>query len=538
MDEFTEEEEILLERFVTNTKSRVFVLRNLPEVVKGALFSRYSRSAKSLKRVLLDEFIKKKESGFSAIVGKLTEDPVDQRIAIEKAEEFYDRILIGYGDDSIAELAGVHVALEGISNIATKFIENARIGLSPLEKSTRYVYFDQKENGKWLYYEEPVIMESEFRDLYINTCNSLFETYAKLIPKISKYNEERFPQEAGLSDRAYKATIRAKTCDILRGLLPASTVTNMGVYGNGRAFEYLLIKMYSSPLSEIRMLAHELEQELRKVIPSFIKRASSQHGKEMQQYIREKEERLAGIASRKQREQNETESYVKLVDYDKNAELKVVAHALYPYLDLPLAELYEIVRSMDRSEREEIIAACLGNRKNRRQRPGRAFENTYYHFDILANFGAYRDIQRHRMLTQERELLNCNHGYDLPKEVRDAGYETEFKDAMELAKNSYDEISKKMLREAQYVVPFAYRMRWYATLNLRELYHLCELRSQRQGHSDYRRIAQKMYEEVKSVHPTLAKGMIFVDITDYDLERLEAEKRLDRKLEEIKKKYG
>jgi thymidylate synthase ThyX len=540
---FTPEEYALLERFVTNTSGRVFVLRNLPEVVKGALFSRYSRSTKSLRRVLLDEFIQKPETGFKDIVGEITSG-VEQAIAIKKAEEFYDRVLVGFGDDSVAELAGVHVALEGISNIATKFIEDARIGLSPLEKSTRYVYFDQKdENGKWLYYEEPMIMQSEFRESYVTTCNHLFETYSKLIPKISKYVEERSPREDGVSDRAYAAAIRAKTCDILRGLLPASTITNIGVYGNGRAFEYLLIKMYASPLAEIQRLARELEEELRKVIPSFIKRASSLHGKEMQDYIKSKNEAMEKLATSvlsniAVKAPAQKEERVRLVWYDREAETKAVAHALYPYADCSLSELESAVRELDQSKKEEIINAYIGTRKNRRHKPYRAFENIYYVFDICANFGCYRDLHRHRILTQERQLLSCRHGYDTPKEIVESGYASEFSEAMETAKQCYDEIAKKMPQQAQYVVPFAYKIRWYITMNLREAYHMCELRSQRQGHPDYRKIVHEIAEEIKKVHPTLAKGMIFVDRADYDLERLEAEKKFDKKLEEIKKKYG
>lgn len=538
MDSFTSEEQTLLERFVTSIRSEVFVLRNLPEVVKGALFSRYSRSTKSLKRVLLDEFIKKDESGFNAIVGESLRSGLDQAVAIEKAEEFYDRVLVGFGDDSVAELAGVHVALEGISNIATKFIEDGRIGLSPLEKSTRYVYFDQKTpENKWLYYEEPKIMESSFKELYISTCNRLFETYAKLIPSISKYVEEKSPREEGASDRAYAAAIRAKTCDILRGLLPASTVTNMGVYGNGRAFEYLLTKMYASPLSEINSLASALETELKKAIPSFVKRANSPHGKELQQYLRERDERFGEMVHGKDLKSDEEEAHVELVRHDKDAEMKIIAHALYPYVNISLEHLYRIVNDMSKEEGQRIFDICLGNRKNRRQKPGRAFENIYYHFDILANFGAYRDLHRHRILTQERQLLNCHQGYDLPKEIIDAGYEMEFKDGMELAKQTYGGIVGTMPKEAQYVVPFAYRIRWYVTMNLREVYHLCELRSQRQGHVDYRRVARQIYEQVKEVHPVLAKGMVFIDGEDYELERLDAEKKLDKKLEEIEKKY-
>ena len=242
MEPFAEEERKILAPFMTNLDKPVFVLINLPEVVKGALFSRYSRSAKSLRRVLLDEFILKPEMGFKEIVGHAAAQGTEQHVAIKKAEEFYDRVLVGYGDDSVAELASAHIAIEDLSNIATKFIQDARIGFSPLEKSTRYVYFDQQRDGKWLYYREPKIMESEFAKLYVETCDRLFETYARLIPKISNWVMEKNPQGEA-SDRAYKSAIRAKTCDILRGLLPAATLTNMGAMGDGRSFPFLCQKL-------------------------------------------------------------------------------------------------------------------------------------------------------------------------------------------------------------------------------------------------------------------------------------------------------
>lgn len=535
MRQFTDEEKRILERFVTNIDGQVFVLRNLPPVVKGALFSRYSRSTKSLREVLLDEFIQKPESGFSEIVGDGTASNVEEAAAIKKAEEFYDRVLVGFGDDSIAELAGVHLALEGVSNIATKFIEDSRIGLSPLEKSTRYVYFDQKVGGKWLYYEEPTIMQSKLREQYIASCNHLFETYAALIPKISKYVEEKYPQTEGLSNRAYAAVIRAKTCDILRGILPAATLTNMGTFGNGRAFEYLLIKMYSSHLHEIKTLANLIEIELKKVIPSFVKRASSEHGKAQQEYFMNVDAGVENIAKDITTKASE-EKDVELVDYDADAEIKIVAHALYPYLHISLKEAFELAKRMPQNKRELIIAASIGTRKNRRHRPGRAFENVYYAFDILANFGAYRDLHRHRILTQQRQLLSCRHGFTLPKEVVDAGYENEFEEAMGVAKDCYDALAQTMPHEAQYVVPLAYKLRWYIRLNLREAYHLCELRSQQQGHEDYRKVTQRIYREISRVHPSLAKHMAFVDMNEYQLGRLEAEKRIDKKLEELEKR--
>ena len=279
MENFTDSERKLLEPFFSNMDKSIFVLTNLPEVVKGALFSRYSRSSKSLRRVLLEEFLQSDDLSLAQSLGA-----PKSYVQTKKAEEFYERVLVGYGDDSVAELANAHIAIEDVSILATKTLEDSRIGLSPLEKSTRYVYFDNKRDEKWLYHREKTLMNSEFAKLYEETCDFCFQTYANLIPKISAWIMEKEPMQEGVTERAYKSTIRAKTCDLLRGLLPASTLTNMGMMGNGRAYEYLLTKLYSSDLSEFKDIGSIMQQELGKVIPSFVKRANDKYGQSMQQY--------------------------------------------------------------------------------------------------------------------------------------------------------------------------------------------------------------------------------------------------------------
>ncbi|MEK6982618.1 MAG: FAD-dependent thymidylate synthase [Candidatus Micrarchaeota archaeon] len=544
--ELTEEEKKVLTPFMTNTDKNIFVLINLPEVVKGAMFSRYSRSTKSLRRVLLDEFILKPETGFKEIVNmqETKNTGANQFVAIKKAEEFYDRVLVGYGDDSVAELAGAHVAIEDVSIIATKFLEDSRIGLSPLEKSTRYVYFDQKRNGKWLYLEEQKIMASEFASLYKETCDMLFQMYADLIPKISDYITKKYPKEAGVSDRAYASTVRAKVCDIIRGLLPASTITNMGFFGDGRAYEYLLTKLYANELSEAKTIASTLGDELKKVIPSFVKRAEEKYGREQQAYLAGIESKMFEI-SKKYENVNTNHvgavsvpHSVKLVEYEQNAETKVVEYILYSYLSLSIEQIREIVQKMSSEEKSDLINKYAGTRANRRHKPGRALENIFYTFDVLANYGAFRDLHRHRILTQQRQLLSCDHGYTMPKEIIEAGFEKEFRTAMEKAKTAYDKIAKVMPQEAQYVVPLAYNIRYYMKMNLREAIHFCELRSMAQGHIDYRLVAQDTYKEIAKIHPIFANYFNFMDMKEYGLERLEAEKKIDKKLEEIDKKYA
>ena len=538
MEEFSEEEKEIIKPFMTNLDKPIFCLVNLPEVVKGALFARYSRSPKSLRRVLIDEFINEPDTGFKDLVNLQTPNTDNQIVAINKAEEFYDRVLIGYGDDSVAELGGAHVAVEQVSQIAAKFIESSRIGISPLEKSTRYIWFDKKINDNYMYHRPKKIMSSKLAELYVETCNLLFDTYAKLIPEMTKFFKERFPKKPDISERGYDATIRAKACDVLRVFLPSATITNLGLFGNGRAFEYLLTKMYAHPLDEIKDAASSMHEELKKVIPSFVRRANDdEFGKMNQDFIKETHKAMQLAAKSIEKEPEKAEE-VTLVEYDNDAESKVLYTILYQYSRMPLSQIKNIVNRLSEEEKKKIITAHLANRKNRRHKPGRGFETIYYKFDILANYGIYRDLHRHRQLTQEPQDLTTKHGYDMPKELVEAGFKEEYEKCMEKAKLAYEELYEEFPKEAQYVVPFGYRIRWYFNLNLREVFHLTELRSQQQGHPDYRRVAQLIATKVKEVHPSLTEHLTFVDMNTYELERLEGEKFIDQRMKEVKEKYG
>jgi len=474
-------------------------------------------------------------------VGHAASRGESQLVATKKAEDFYDRVLVGYGDDSVAELGGAHLAAENISNLVTKLMQDSRIGISPLEKSTRYVYFDQKENGKYRYLREERIMSSNFADDYIRTCDLLFDTYASLISEMTKIEQEKFSRAPDVSDRAYASTIRAKVCDILRGILPAATLTNAGFFGNGRAFEYMLAKMYASPLSEARSVARAAHAELAKVIPSFVKRADDKYGKEAQGYMIANRNAVGGLAAKYGQLQaaSQDSSHTTLVDYDKDAEDKILTAILFSNSHAEMNEVKKHVSSLPSSEKQQLLSSYIGTRANRRQKPYRAFEIPYYTFCVTGNFGMYRDLHRHRILTQERQLLTTKHGFDMPQELVDAGFDAKVKGAIDAADSLFTRMSSSMPHEAQYIVPLGCRMRWYIRMNLRECYHFCELRSMKQGHSDYRKVAQDIHKLILSVHPNLAAGMKFMDYSNVDLERLESEKKIDKKLDELgRKKKG
>jgi thymidylate synthase ThyX len=529
MTEFTKSESQLLAPFFTNLDRPIFALRNLPEVLKGALFSRYSRTEKSLRRVLLEEFITAPEVDFfQAAVAPQNPGLTAQ----SKAEAFYDRVLIGYGDDSVAELGGAHLACEEISNIAAKILEDSRLGLSPLEKSTRYVPFNKKVNGRYRYYREPAIMASRHGAEYEMTLDRLFDTHTNLFDPLLAWVKSETPRDDQTSERAYLSATRAKTFDLLRGLLPMATLTNVGFFGNGRAFEYLLVKLAASVHAEVNEIGRGIQQELDMVIPSFVKRAKSDRGQQYAQYLANNVCNSQKLAQKVLANQLQAPTeLVTLVEFDPDAESQVVTAILYPHSNLSQAEIRQVVDRLTPSELQEIINTYAGDRQSRFHRPGRAFEETYYTFDILADLGAYRDLHRHRVLTQERQTYTVDHGFDVPEEVLAAGMGAVYQGALEQAAVTMKSIEQDLPAAAQYVVPFAFRTRWRIKLNLREAYHFIELRSAAQGHPGYRSIAQAMYKNILEVHPTLAAKMSFVDLAEYRLERLSSEQKLDLKIQ-------
>ena len=516
--EFTAAESSLLGAYFTNLDRPVFALRNLPEVVKGALFSRYSRTEKSLRRVLLDEFINEPDSGFAQLTGAPHGET--DMVAVKRAEDFYERVLVGYGDDSVAELAGAHVAVERTSTLAAKALEDSRVGISPLEKSTRYVRFDRPgPDGRYLYHRGAELAHPAYEP----AADALFRVYSELIEPATKAIRDRFPIEAGETDRAWKSATRAKALDLLRGLLPAGTLTNLGLYGNGRAFEYLITKMSAHELPECRTLAVELHRELGKVIPSFVKRAlDERYGGPAAERITRVRSRAAALARRGATERHGPS--VRLVDHDRDAERKVVAAVLFPHSNLGLEDQV--------ADPAATLDAVLEGRANRRQRVPRALEFAEYTFEIVANFAAYRDLHRHRMLSQDRQLLGTSLGYDLPAGLIELGMNSRFAAAIDAAAQAHHQLEAELGPAlAQYVVPLSFRVRWYFRVNLREVFHLCELRTTPQGHPDYRWVAQEMFRRVEEVHPRLARYASFVDMgSGDDLERRRSERRLDEKL--------
>lgn len=515
----SEEREVLL-RYFSNVDKPVFAVRNLPEIVKGALFARYSRTAKSLRRLFLDEFYRGEDTSEVAEIGAT------------RAAELYDRIFIEFGDDSVAQLGGAHLAVEQGSNILTKAIEWGRLA-AYLEQSTRYVPYDDQPGGRFRYYREPDIMASEHGKAYEATLDEIFSLYRDALAAAVEGFGLRFPKGPEDTDRVYKSTIRAKALDALRGMLPAATVSNTGIYATGQAYESMLLRMRASQLTEVQEIAEMMLTELNTVIPVFLQRVEQPHrGGVWSEYLAETRESLSKVANELLADEvPESQPPVTLVEWDPDAEEKLVAAMLYSSSDLPDSQLRRVARSMTADERMRLIEAYVGERRNRRHKPGRALERIDYRFDVLADYGAFRDLQRHRMLTIEWQDLTPRHGYEEPVELEDLGIAGDFQKAAELSQELWGAIHPELPSQAQYAVCMAYRIRFVMQLNAREAMHLIELRSSPQGHPAYRRIAHEMHRQIADVagHRAVAEMMSYVDYSDVDLERLEAERRAERK---------
>ena len=526
----TESEATQISAYFTNTDRPVFALTNLPETVKGALFARYSRSPKSLRRLFLDEF-------YDA-VGAADEAAAaggSGAVKSERAEKLYQRVFNDYGDDSVAQLGGVHLAVEDASNILTKVLERGRL-MAYLEQSTRYIPYTERRGDRWRYLVPAELDGHPLQQQYVHTLNSAFEIYAKWIPVMQEWFASRHPKAASDSDAVYRAAIRAKALDTLRGMLPAATQSSVGMFGTGQAYETLLLRMRAHPLAEVRATADSMLQELRKVIPAFLTRVDQpDRGGRWSAYLEDSRKRTLELSARLTAEApGAPADEVSLTDFDPDGEVKVIAAALYAASAVSDRDAMATARRLTAAERESVLRAYVGDRTNRRHKPGRAFERTGYRFDILTDYGAFRDLQRHRLMTIDWQALSPRHGYVQPEAFVDAGGDRDWREVMDRSADLYDALAGAGLTDAaQYAVSMAYRVRFVMDMNAREAMHVIELRTAPQGHPAYRRVCQRMHTLISEVagHHAIAGAMQFADHSQVELERLQEERRIEQKRE-------
>jgi thymidylate synthase ThyX len=537
--EWSERDRHFLEAFATNPEGIVSVLRNLPPEITGALCSRASRASGSLFEVLLKEYIYPIVNGDDALLSRELEDTVQfvrehgfkHILNNQRAQAFYSKWLSQYGDDSIAQVTGTHVIVWGISQVAMKFIEDQRVGLEPIEKSTRYVNFGNRVGGRYLYYiPKPDLQQHSLLSEYTATMEHLFDTYVSLLPRLQDWLKKNFDEKDSILEK--------KAFDTLRGLLPMATLGQVAFRGNAQAFEYLINRTAAHQLGELRWFAREIKGELDKEIPSLLLRVKDDKSREYQRYLSSRYEGVREYLG-EARVETSSKAEVRLVEFDPESESKILAGIVFQQSHSNWDDAMQQARSLSEDRKRELLQRYLVNRSARWQKVGRAFENAYLRFEIAMDIGSYRDLHRHRMMTQERQMFSTLHGYSVPVELQAAGLAAEFEEALQRA----DRLFRKMVainRElAQYAVPLAYRMRFYQWQNFRQLFWETELRTVSQGHPDYRFIEQEKYRLVKEKFPLIASFML-VDTNEYTIARRGTEEQIaakERKLiERLKQK--
>lgn len=519
---YSDSEALILRRYFTNLDGPVFALVNLPEVVKGALFARYSRSAKSLRRLFLEEFV-----GDLDLAG---DQSIDATVGVSHAESLYEKIFVEYGDDSVAQLGGVHLACEQASNLLTKILEWGRL-MSYLEQSTRYINYDTRLGGRYRYYRDPEVLMGSFGTRYVGDMDRMFDNYSTLVEGVTDFVRKSVKRGPNDSDFVFRQATRAKGLDAVRGVLPASALSNVGIFGTGQGYESLLLRMRSHRLPEARQYAEMMLLELRKVIPSFLRRVDiPERGGKWSEYLEETSSNTMNLVDDLFGAlEADLAPEVTLVDFDPEGEDKLLAAICYSQSHLPESQLLSHVRKLDHSQRVALIAAYVGDRQNRRHRPGRAFERIDYRFDVLGDYGAFRDLQRHRLLTIEWQRLSPDHGYVIPNLVEEAGLKHVFDETMHRSASLYDAMRPEYPEQAAYAVAMAFRLRYSMQFNAREAMHMLELRSSPQGHPAYRRVVLEMHRLIaeQAGHRAVADAMTHLTREAPELERLESERRAE-----------
>ncbi|HMJ34607.1 MAG TPA: FAD-dependent thymidylate synthase [Baekduia sp.] len=523
VETFTEDERARLAPHVTNLDRPVFALVNLPETLKGALFARYSRYQGTLRRLYLDEFAE------GAPEGDLESDPPTHGVEGKRAADLYERIFLGYGDDSVAQLGGMHVAAEWTSNVLTKVLQRPRLA-AYLEQSTRYIAYDTPmPGGEYRYYRDPSLGAG-----YAAAMDDIFGVYSRSLPAVTAWLDGQFPGDAS---PARTRAIQAKAFDLLRGLLPASSLSHMGIYASGQSYEQLILHLLAHPLPEARVYGAGILDAVQAVMPSFVTRVERpDRGGDWISYLQERDAGAARWVQRLGLDGAEMpagdRASVRLLHVDGDEEA-LLASLLFEASGVSEDLTRTRLSALSGDERARLLADLVGERRNRRHRPGRGFEALRYRFEVVTDYGAFRDLQRHRMLTVQWQQLTPHLGAEVPEELDGAGVGDEVRRAFAVSRDAWQAlVDAGQDRAAPYALSLGYRIRYVLDLNAREAMQLIELRSGREGHPSYRAVAHEMHRQIAEVHPAVAAAMVHVDHdTEPRLERILSEMRTQAKLE-------
>jgi len=516
----TEAGRAYLKDAVTSVDGNVYAFTDkLSPVTIAAAMARLSRRGDDMRITILDEF-----------AGKLGKD-----------EKLLQRVITAYGDDSVQQLAGMHVVVENASNLLTKKLEWGRLA-AYLEQSTRYIYYDQKDDkGRYKYYV-PTNLTKASRQRYIKTMDQIFDLYSEMVHKLTDYVAGKSDVPEKERDVAWKGAVRAQACDAVRPVLPVATKSTVGIFGSGQAIESLIMHLMSDELIESRDTGQLMLEQVRQVTPTFFERADKPERGGATIAYRANTTKAVEQLAKDHLSGNHADVSVEpvtLTSYWPKSELALVADMLYSHSSLPLETIRQEVDKWPYDRKVEVLTAYMGERLNRRHRPGRALENAHYSFDLVCDYGIFRDLQRHRIVDDlEWQELTPRYGYDVPTLVDEAGLTEQFEACFDLSLELHSALTKADYKlEAQYATLLGHKMRWKITYNAREAFHLHELRTSPQGHPGYRKLVQQMHDKVAEVHPILAEAMKFVNKgEDEALTRLAAERYTQFKLAELDKK--
>ncbi len=500
----------------SNTDRNVFLIKLEKMIDRGALLSRYSRASNfDIRDVYAKEFTGDNKHG----------------------ADFYRRIFIDYGDESISELVTAQIGVQGISNICAQNMEDSRIGLSFLEKSSRYVRYDKKLAGKYPYLSGSECgFSRDLADEYDQVCDQLFDLYTLSLDTLTEKLREKLPVEDILHDvktvseavdektveKAYKKAITARAMDDARFVLPASTKTNLGISGNGRAYINMLLRMKSSGVPEIKETGIKIEEELEPEFPELIEAARGRHA-------------MDAINYRVLRE----EAIYKDLDFDRAEPVTLVSNSGEKEFESLLETLGKGKGSPKKNESltEDLVDSLVNIRQNRRDKPGRLLEIPDACFLVNMSFGTFRDFHRHRMLTIIRRPVRNTHNKFVPELFQEnSELLKKYNDLMNKSRIVWKSLADKYgVERSQYAVPFSQIYGFLVKGNLQEFMYFTELRTTPAAHYEIRNISSLMYKEIQRVYPRLSRVSKFVDQNQYGVGRIYEEIRKEIKRQNFQK---
>ena len=431
-------------------------------------------------------------------------DEIAQQVSEEKAADFNERWVLGYGHASVAEHAVVHMAVENVSRLAVDALEDNRLA-SYTEKSSRYQVMPED----YYYIPEELNQHPALKQEYESACQGLFQGYMNLIDGCMEYLRGITPRIASERDGAYRMRLSRVATDHCRAVLPAATLTNVGVTANARTLEHAIAKLVSSELIEEQQLGNAVRNQGRLVTPTLIKYADKVGYLERAPVLALELARRFGFADEEPIANPAAGTIapnVKMVHWDPQGEEKLAAALLYRYSNQSYDQVLERVKELGTESRQAIInesTAGLGPHDS----PVREFEVVDYTFEFLLDYGAYREFKRHRMMSYLPQPLTVAHGYQIPQVVADAGLSSVFEETVRPAEDAYWKVREVSPLAAQYLVTHAHNRRVVTKFNLRESYHLFKMRTSDEAHFAIREPMQEAMRLTVEVQPQLFRHL-------------------------------